>query len=216
MQIRKYLAPILLTLVLLMNMGLSVLVVQNQVELIENQEATNSYISALNEYLFAVTQEVLTEEGQSGRFNVEIHFKWVHKDPNGVVLATGDHAGVLTTIGLNWIEDQLGDSPSTTPAISISLSNDGGSPALGWTQLPSEIASNGLTRADGTYASTGDGVWTVDKTFTFTGTQSAQLVGLHWVATPSSDNNLLCADQMLAVSGGNGDTLDATWTITIT
>jgi hypothetical protein len=79
------------------------------------------------------------------------------------------HAATLTTIGKNWIEDQLGDSPSTDPAKWISVSTSASSPSAAWTQIPTEIASGGLTRGVGTYASTGDGTWTITVTFTSTG-----------------------------------------------
>ena len=49
---------------------------------------------------------------------------------DGVLL---NNAGTLTTIGKDWIEDQLGDSPSTDPAKWISVSADAGSSAVGWT-----------------------------------------------------------------------------------
>lgn len=130
---------------------------------------------------------------------------------DGVAL---DNAGVLTTIGKNWIEDQMGDSPSADPAKWISVSNDAGAPAVGWTEIPVEIAANGLTRAAGTYASAGDGVWTISYQFTATGAQSCQLTGLQWA--DAGDNNLLGADTFASVTLANGDKLTVTWTITVT
>lgn len=125
------------------------------------------------------------------------------------------HAGVLTTIGLNWIEDQLGDSPDTNPAKWISVSMDTGSPVVGWTQIPAEIVSGGLTRAAGTYTSTGDGVWTIDYQFTASATHTdVQLTGLQYAV--SGDNNLLGADTFTPVTLNSGDKLTVTWTITVT
>jgi hypothetical protein len=216
MQLRKHLVPILLSVLLLSNLGVGLLTVQNQVILVENQEAMNSHINALNEYLFDISQELLTVEGAQGRFNVEVHLKTVHRDSDGVILGTSEHAGTLTTLGKNYIETMLGNNDTSASALWISLSNDASAPAVGWTQIPNEINANNLTRAEGSYTSTGDGVWTIDYTFTFSGTQSAQLVGLQWQSNPVSDNNLLCADQMTSASGESGDTLETTWTITIT
>lgn len=114
------------------------------------------------------------------------------------------HAGVLTTIGKNWIEDQLGDSPATDPAKWISLSTSSDSPAAGWTQIPTEITGNGLHRQAGTYASTGDGVWTIEKQFTANATNTnVQLTGLQWAS--SGDNNLLGADTFTPVTLNDGD-----------
>lgn len=109
------------------------------------------------------------------------------------------HAGVLTTIGKNWLEDQIGDSPSTDSAHWISVSTSASSPSAAWTQIPTEIASGGLTRLAGTYASTGDGTWTITATFTATsGHTSVQLTGEQWAV--SGDNNLLGADTFTPVT----------------
>lgn len=124
------------------------------------------------------------------------------------------HAGVLTTIGQNWIEDQMGDSPSTDPAKWISVSTSASSPSSAWTQIPTEIASGGLTRAAGTYASTGDGTWTISYEFTASGTHtSVQLTGLQWAV--SGDGNLLASDTFTPVTLNSGDKLTVTWSASV-
>lgn len=125
-----------------------------------------------------------------------------------------ESSNVITTIGLNWIEDQLGDSPGTDPAKWIALSNDGTSLAS-WTKLPNEINASGMTRAVGAYASTGDGVWTIIATFTATGAVTVQTTGLHWVVTAESDSNLMAANDFTSVTLATDDTLTITWTITL-
>jgi len=116
------------------------------------------------------------------------------------------HAGVLTTIGKNWLEDQIGDSPSTDSAHWISVSTSASGPSAAWTQIPTEIASGGLTRQAGTYASTGDGTWTITTTFTATTTHtSVQLTGENYAV--SGDNNLLGADTFTPVTLGDQDQL---------
>lgn len=135
---------------------------------------------------------------------------------NGILVSRTYHAGTLTTIGKNWIEDQLGDSPSTDPAKWIACSNTTDSASAAWTELPDEITTDGLTRAAGTYASTGDGTWNQTYTFSVTGTNSTVAYGLHWAA--SGDNNLLCGENQGAGSGKNvisGDTLAVTWQVTV-
>lgn len=127
------------------------------------------------------------------------------------------HDGQLMTIGKNWIEDQLGDSPSTDPAKWISVSSNSTSPTghPEWTQIPNEIVGSGLTRAAGTYQSTGDGVWTISHQFTANATSTdVQLTGLQWAV--SGDNNLLGADTFTPVTLNDGDKLTVTWTITVT
>lgn len=223
MEIRKHVFSILVSILLLSNILLSSTLVINQVSLaenqaiiVENQEAIAGHVDSLSDYLAEVSGEMLTIDGQQGRFNIEIHMRAEHRDPDGIMIGWSEHAGVLTTIGKNYIEDQLGDSPNATGiAQYISLSNDAGAPAVGWLVIPNEIAANNLTRAQGAYTSTGDGVWTITYTFTASGAQSAQLAGLNWDQA-GGVNQLLCADQMTAVSMENLDTLAITWTITVT
>ncbi len=134
---------------------------------------------------------------------------------SGELVSSERHAGVLTTIGKNWIEDQLGDSPSTDPAKWIAVDDtDASGLSAASTQLTSELAASGLTRAVGTYASTGDGVWTISKAFSVTGTVSAQTYSLQWVVTSQSDNNMLCYDTSTIKNCVNGDTLTVTFTLT--
>jgi hypothetical protein len=125
------------------------------------------------------------------------------------------HAGVLTTIGKNWIEDQLGDSPSVDPTKWISLSTSASAPSAAWTQIPTEITTGGLARAAGTYASTGDGIWTISYQFTASETHTAvQLVGFQWAITPL-DGDLAWSDTITPVTLNSGDKLTITGTTTV-
>ena len=147
----------------------------------------------------------------------EIHITVEHYR-NGKLLSIDHHAGILTDIGKDWIEDQLGDTPSTTPAKYISCSDEDTSSwtnQSSWTSLPGELNANGFTRAEGTYVSTGVGQWNITHTFTATGTQSVRLYGLHWDSTPQSDGNLLCSDTSSVKNLETGDTLKVTWQISV-
>jgi len=162
--------------------------------------------------IFAFYEGVLVAEGYA-----EFHCEVVQRDRYGNLVSRTYHAGTLTTIGKNWIEDQLGDSPSTDPAKWIACSNTTDSASAAWTQLPNEITTDGLARAAGTYASTGDGTWNETKTFSVTGTNSTVCYGLHYAS--SGDNNLLCAENQGAGNRKNvnsGDTLKVTWQCTVT
>lgn len=173
-----------------------------------------SYNYGISVYRRYATLDIQVETGYCMHINVYVQRAGsdeIITIKDGVAL---DNAGVLTTIGLNWIEDQMGDSPSTDPAKWVSLSLDVGSPAAGWTQIPTEIAAGGLTRAAGTYTSTGDGVWTIDYQWTASTTHTdVQLTGLQYAV--SGDNNLLGADTFTPVTLNNGDKLTVTWTITV-
>jgi hypothetical protein len=127
------------------------------------------------------------------------------------------HAGVLTTIGKNWLEDQIGDSPSTTPATYISLSVSTDTPLNTWTIITGELNAGGMGRKLGAYASTGDGTWTILKQFTANATTTAlQLTGLNWSATACAGNTLLCADTFTPVTLASGDKVTVTWSLQVT
>jgi len=150
---------------------------------------------------------------------------WVTVDAYHYDEATGTYvhfyhdesSNVITTIGLNFIEEHLGIGTATNddPAKWISLSNDGTSLAS-WTQLPAELDNtNGMGRAVGAYASTGDGVWTITKTFTATGAVTVQTTGLQWLVTLQSNDNLMAANDFTQVVLATDDSLTITWTITL-
>jgi len=96
----------------------------------------------------------------------------------------------------------------------VAWTNDSASPAAGDTTLASEIASNGLTRAQGivTLASGSGNQTTVDKTFNVTGTQSVQKTALF---DASSSGNMQHEIAFTQRSLANGDTLEGTFTLTL-
>jgi hypothetical protein len=96
----------------------------------------------------------------------------------------------------------------------IALSNDTLTETSTSTTLSSEIVSNGLTRVQGTVVlPTGSGTQTtVDKTFTATGTQAAQKAALFTAVSAGTMNHALAFTQRTLASG---DTLDVTFTLTI-
>ncbi len=150
-------------------------------------------------------------ESYTTEFGVEIHVSmWHFRD--GVLLDYSHHAGVLTDLGADWIEDQIGDSPATEPAKYIGLSNDATSPTAAWIVIPTEITTGGMSRAAGTYANDGTGQWNITKTFSPTGSGSAQLTGLYWASTGSL---LLTADTFTQINYESGDTVQIRWTITV-
>ncbi len=125
-----------------------------------------------------------------------------------------ESSNLVVNIGFDWVEDQLGDSPDTTPAKWISLSLDGYVPAAGWTQIPSEIVADGLSRAAGTYSDEGTGAWNIVATFTASATHTnVQLTGLQWAS--SGDSNLMAANTFNPVTLNNGDALTITWILTL-
>jgi hypothetical protein len=126
-------------------------------------------------------------------------------------------SNVITTIGKDWIAQQLGGAPSANASKWISLSLNAGPPLVGWTQITAELNEGGLTRALGDYSHTGGSSnWTITETFTATAAHSSvQLTGLQWDSTPESNNNLLAANTFAAVDLAIDDSLTITWTLTL-
>ena len=123
---------------------------------------------------------------------------------------------LVTNAGLNWLADIMGNT--STPSVNtqcnyIALTNTAITPAAGDTTLSGEITTNGLQRAQGTYAHTSNATtYTISKTFTATGTQSAQAGG---VFTASSGGTMCFEDTFTSATLATSDTLSVTWTITI-
>ena len=145
--------------------------------------------------------------------------------PHGYVVVSAKHAdgsefyheeshNLITTAGKDFIAAQIGStSPGANGANYIALTNTAITPAAGDTTLSGEITTNGLARAQGTYAHTaGQNTFTVSKTFTATATQSAQAAGLF---TASSAGTMMAENTFTSVTLNNGDQLTLTWTITL-
>ena len=168
--------------------------------------------------------EVTVEEGLDGSYNVrfalptkglefdakfELHMTVRHWR-NGKLLSETYHTMSLTTLGKNWIEGILGDAVNADVAKYIASSNSSDTFSAAWEVLPDEITTDGLTRAAGTYASTGDGTWNVTKSFSVSGTNATKLYGLYYAST---GNYLLAAEQQGIGNQKNlnsGDTLEIT------
>jgi hypothetical protein len=117
-----------------------------------------------------------------------------------------------TTAGGDWQASVMGNT-SAPPATCnyIALTNDAGAPAAGDTTLASEIATNGLSRAQGVYAHTnGTASFTIQKVFSATGTQASQKAALF---NASSVGTMCFENTYTSVTVNNGDTLTVTWTI---
>lgn len=145
--------------------------------------------------------------------------------PHGYVVISAKHAdgtefyhhedhNLITAAGKDFISAQIGSiTPGGNGANYIALTNTAITPAAGDTALSGEITSNGLARAQGTYAHTvGQSTFTVSKTFTATASQSAQAAGLF---TASSAGTMMAENTFTSVSLANNDQLTITWTITL-
>ena len=134
---------------------------------------------------------------------------------------------VLTVDAWRNGDDSTGNTPATTAnyhiiagnasARYIALTENAGAASASDTALTGEITTGGCGRALGTYAHTlGAATFTLTKSFSVTATFPAiHKAGLFQVSTASS--SILSFETVLNADASvvNGDTLQVTWTITI-
>jgi len=167
-------------------------------------------ITDLGDGRYELHVHFLTATGQAGMLNVpfELHMT-VEQWRNGELVSRTYHPMSLTTLGKNWIADKLSGASGTYFAYNatyISCSNSSSSFSAAWTNIPSEITTDGLARATGAITDTGDGTWNCTKTFSVTGTNSTKLYGYSY----ASSGGLIAAEQQGVGSQKNlvsGDTL---------
>lgn len=138
-----------------------------------------------------------------------------HRDRNGKLLWKGRSYNLITNAGRDFLHQQgYKDTGLGSNGLNyIALSNDTVGETASSTTLSNEIASNGLTRAQGTYAHTaGTNTTTISKTFTASGTQSAQKAALFTASSSGTMCHVLSFTQRNLISG---DTLAITFTITL-
>lgn len=142
----------------------------------------------------------------------------------------GSNTTSVATIDQWWTAaDGVGTTPASTNAFIIGagglssarfigLTTDAGAPAAGDTTLASEITTGGVARALGAYAHTvGTKTYTITKSFSVTsGFTAIHKAGLFTCSTSTAGGvmvweTVLSADATVA----NGDTLQVTWTITL-
>jgi hypothetical protein len=151
--------------------------------------------------------------------DVNVHIVAAHAD--GTVFYDYSIHNLRTTGGADWQAAAMAaTSGQPAGANYIALSNDSASPAAGdcaagstSCTIASEISSNGLARAQASYAhSSGTSSFTLTHTFTATGTQAAQKAG---VFNASSSGTMVFEAAFTQVSLSNGDTVTITWTVSI-
>jgi hypothetical protein len=129
-----------------------------------------------------------------------------------------DH-NAITEAGVDFIADQISDSPGTAPAQFIGLTTTDITPDDDDTSLSGEITNGGLERAAGTFGGISFGVadnddnYTISRTFIANTTHTAvQGAGLFTDATVGSDT-MVAINEFSSVNLANGDQLTITWTI---
>lgn len=129
-----------------------------------------------------------------------------------------DH-NAITETGVDFIVDQLSDSPGTAPAQFIGLTTTDITPDDDNTSLTGEITTGGLERAAGTFggytyaATDNDDSYTISNTFTASATHTAvQGAGLFTDVTVGSDT-MVAINEFSSVNLASGDQLTITWTI---
>jgi hypothetical protein len=136
-----------------------------------------------------------------------------------------DH-NLVTNAGFTMIEQAISNTAAQPAACNyIAMANDTSNSNVGTVAVTdttiassgtgsTEIAANGLTRAQGSFTADSPGAkqYTVSKTFNATGTQASDKTGLF----NASSSGTMCYEALYTlVTVNNGDTLTVTWTVTL-
>lgn len=169
--------------------------------------------SGLNEHTRLVKNDVnvAARHCQDYMTNGVIDWAQCASDPR-TLFYTHTYHNLRTNAGGDWQASVMGNTSSVPATCTyIALSNDATAPSTSDTAVASEITSNGLSRAQATYAHTnGTSSYTEQKVFSATGTQASQKAGL---LNASSTGTLCFENTYTQVTVNNGDTLTVTWTI---
>lgn len=135
-------------------------------------------------------------------------------DPKSIYADEVGH-NLKTNAGVDFISQQISGSASTADGQWIALSTSSTAPSVSDTALASEITTNGLGRAQGTFAHTsGTATYTVSYTFTATGIQSN--IWKTGVLTASGGGTLVYEILLgSAITMNTSDQLQVVWTVTI-
>lgn len=175
------------------------------------------------------TEEVTNPIGQSikiGPNMVNVQVCRAGKFVDGKCTGTLDFDytshNLKTTGGIDFLSNVI-STTGTQPAVAkfLALSTDATAPAAGdcaagstTCVLTSEVTTNGLARTAGTYAHTnGTSTYTLTNTWTATGTVSS--VQKAAVFNAASSGTMVFENTFTAVTLNTNDTIQVTWTITI-
>lgn len=166
-------------------------------------------------------QEYMTHPGWLSRHILGHHSRLTgsgaalcQADPSTVYLAIDTH-NLKTNSGVDFISGQISGTASTATAQWIALSTSVTAVSAADTSLANEITTNGLGRAQGTFAHTaGTSTYTITNVFTATGNQSG--IAKVGVLTAVSSGTLVYEVLLgTPISMNSGDQLSVQWTVTV-
>lgn len=136
------------------------------------------------------------------------------KDPEGNIKSYSESHNVLVNNGKDFLKVCLGVNASCgSSAFDFIAVGNGSAPTSASTSLANEIAESGLSRSFGTYTSTGTGAWKVEKVFTVTGNVNS--INSTAILNASSSGTLMAGDTFSNTNVANGDSLNITWTASV-
>jgi len=158
------------------------------------------------------TVKEVAQESSTMKFQID-SYTTIY-DSQGKVKFYSEHPALLTNAGKELIEGVLGNQFSSEPTVDyIAVGGNTSAMAATDTTLANEFATCGLTRAQGTYGSTGVGAWRLEKDFAVTGT--CNNINSTALFNASSSGSMLAEDVISNTNVINGDTLNITWNVTV-
>jgi len=158
------------------------------------------------------TVKEVAQESSTMKFQID-SYTTVY-DSQGRIKFYSEHPALLTNAGKESIEGILGNQFGSEPTYDyIAVGGNTSAMAATDTTLANEFATCGLTRAQGTYGSTGVGSWRLEKDFAVTGT--CNNINSTALFNASSTGSMLAEDVISNTNVINGDTLNITWTVSV-
>lgn len=161
--------------------------------------------------MFALSQVVVNVD-ETPTIDVNVN---IAVERNGDIIYSESVHNLIADTGEEYVEQALTNSTYVSvegiPEF-ISLSTSSSALDGAWTQIPDEITTGGLARAQGTITDLGNGTWKVVHEFQASATHTdVQTSGLNW-KTGDTDNCLFAANNFTVVSLISGDNITVTWT----
>jgi hypothetical protein len=166
-------------------------------------------------YSYVSVYRLPSETKETNNINIKADSYITIKDADGKVKYYFEHPAILTNAGKEMVEQCFGINATcgTTAYDWIAVGGNTSAMAVTDTTLANEMSGNGLTRSFGTYASTGTGAWRLEKDFAVTGTQNN--INSTGLFNASSTGTLLAEDIFSNTNVVSGDTLNITWTVSV-
>lgn len=143
---------------------------------------------------------------------------WVTQTRDGQVIMQDHNHNVITSLGLDFAEQQISGTANASKILYISLGNHNNTNANAtWTTMYNEFTTGGLDRNTGNLIDEPTvGNWSTSYIFTATTSRTnVTFAGLHWTSTDDADGDIFAVANFTSINMATNDQLNVTWCITV-